>query len=93
MSSGEEIRRYLDDTADHLGAKGNTRFNTEVREAVWLEGEQEWEVMTGERERLRANFLIDGTGRLHVPVIPEFKGKASSLTNTLWGVLMFVEHF
>ena len=40
MSSGEEIRRYLDDTADHFGAKGNTRFNTEVREAVWLEGEQ-----------------------------------------------------
>lgn len=79
MSSGEEIRRYLDDTADHLGIKGNTRFNTEVREAVWLEGEQKWEVITDRRERLRANFLIDGTGRLHVPVVPEFKGKQDYL--------------
>ena len=43
-------------------------------------------MITGERERLRANFLVDGTGRLHVPVVPEFKGEASSLTNSMCGV-------
>ena len=74
MSSGEEILRYLDDTAEYFGIKMHTKFNTEVQEAVWLESEQKWEIITDEGDRLRANFIIDGTGRLHKPLIPEFKG-------------------
>ena len=78
MSNGEEILRYMDDTAEHFGIKTHTKFNTEVREAVWLEGEQKWEIITDKGDRLRANFLIDGTGRLHTPLIPEFKGNVFS---------------
>ena len=74
MSSGKEILWYLEDTAEYFGIKMHTKFNTEVQEAVWLESEQKWEIITDEGDRLRANFIIDGTGRLHKPLIPEFKG-------------------
>ena len=74
LSNGEEILRYMDDTAEHFGIKTHTKFNTEVREAVWLESEQKWEVITDKGNILRTNFLIDGTGRLHTPFIPDFKG-------------------
>ena len=70
----------MDDTADHFGIKDKTKFNTEVREAMWHETEQEWEVITDKHERLRANFLIHATGRLHVPITPDFKGTMQIMT-------------
>ena len=71
----------MDDTADHFGIKDKTKFNTEVREAMWHETEQEWEVITDKRERLKANFIINATGRLHVPVTPEFRGTMQIIAN------------
>ena len=74
-SAGGEILKYLQDVAQQFGVYQNIRFNTRVTEAMWLEDHQKWEIITQEGERLRANFLIDGGGRFHVPLIPQLKGQ------------------
>ena len=69
----------MKDVAHQFGVYQDIRFNTRVTEAMWLEDHQKWEILTQEGERLRANFLIDGGGRFHVPHVPQFRGEGCHL--------------
>jgi cation diffusion facilitator CzcD-associated flavoprotein CzcO len=73
-SGQKEIQKYLQDVADHFGITEHIRFNKRVSEAQWSEKNQMWTVTAESGEQFVANFLINGTGSLHVPRIPDFKG-------------------
>ena len=70
-----EIQKYLKDVAEHFDVTPNIRFNTKLTDAVWSEDEQKWKITTDKGETMEANFIISGAGGLHIPSVPDFKGK------------------
>ena len=74
-SGQEEIQKYLEDFSEHFEVTANIRFNSKVTDAVWMEDEHKWKITTDKGDTMECNFLISGAGALHVPSIPEFKGK------------------
>jgi len=76
-SGQAEIKKYLEDFAQHFEVTTNIRFNSKVTDAVWLEDEHKWKITTDKGDTMEANFLISGAGALHVPSTPDFKGKSS----------------
>ncbi|HEY7952190.1 MAG TPA: NAD(P)/FAD-dependent oxidoreductase [Solirubrobacteraceae bacterium] len=69
----EEIRAYIEETAERLGVSERVRTNTEVEKAQWDEEAQEWELLTS-TGTLRAPILVSATGPWNEPVIPELPG-------------------
>ena len=87
-SGQAEIQQYLKDFADYFGITRNIKFNSRVISGKWNEDDQKWEVKTGDGKTYTGNFLMSGAGALHVPTVPDFKGKDSfkgdSFHTALW---------
>lgn len=75
MSSGADIKAYFENTAQQYGVNQYVQFNTEVKEARYVDGE--WQVTTNRDQLIKADFLIAACGVLHHPVIPDFEGRDS----------------
>ena len=52
-----------------------SRFNKTVKMSTWSEQDQKWTVECEDGENFVANFVISGSGALHIPKIPESKGR------------------
>jgi cation diffusion facilitator CzcD-associated flavoprotein CzcO len=82
---GQEIKAYLDRCARKYDLHSRIRFNTQIQEARYLDGE--WELRTAANEVIRCNVLIAAMGGLHnayipdVPGIDSFAGKAFHTSN------------
>lgn len=75
FSPGPEIRRYFEKAAHHFGVFQHIRFNSEVMEARWEEGE--WHVSVRGGPTFVADAVVAATGFLHVPRLPEIPGLRS----------------
>jgi len=69
-----ELRRYLNYVADKFDLRRDIRFDTRVVSAKYNEERSAWELGTEQGNRVRAPFLVCGTGNLSAPKDPEFHG-------------------
>jgi cation diffusion facilitator CzcD-associated flavoprotein CzcO len=69
----EEIRKYLEATADAFGVRPHIRFGHEVTGAEWDEAERRWLVQTPQG-RFSARVLVSGAGAFSDPLIPDLPG-------------------
>lgn len=72
FARGPELQNYFTQTSEKYGVNDNIRFNEEVTEAVYREGQ--WQITTDHGKALQADFLISATGILHHPKLPEIDG-------------------
>lgn len=72
---GPEIQRYLEDVTDRFGLREAIRFETRVTRCAWEAERKAWRVETGDAETLRARHLVQATGGLHQPNLPDIPGR------------------
>jgi cation diffusion facilitator CzcD-associated flavoprotein CzcO len=70
-----EIFDYLKGVADKYGLRRYVHFNSHVDRAHWDDAELRWHVFTDAGKEYVAQFLISGAGGLHIPLIPDIKGR------------------
>tara|TARA_R110002073_G_scaffold8371_1_gene46219 strand:+ start:79691 stop:81148 length:1458 start_codon:yes stop_codon:yes gene_type:complete len=71
-----ELQKYTNHVIDKHGLRDKTRTNTNVDGVKWQAANQQWEVNTNNGQ-FRAQFLINASGPLSTPVIPNFPSKDS----------------
>lgn len=70
----DELQTYTNFIIDKHKLRAKTRTNTEVLSNRWNEEEQHWEIETNQGVMI-AKFVINASGPLSTPVIPNFPGK------------------
>ncbi len=76
FADGAELREYTEHVITKYGLREKTQTNTNVESMKWNEEEKLWEVQTNQG-LYKAQFIINASGPLSTPVIPDFKGKDS----------------
>ena len=71
---GEELRDYAEHCAERFGLRPRTRFGTHVSEATFDEDAHAWRLRTDEGEPIEARYVIDASGVLTVPKMPDIEG-------------------
>ncbi|WP_298291724.1 NAD(P)/FAD-dependent oxidoreductase [Novosphingobium sp.] len=69
---GPEIQAYFERAAQRYGLLDAIRFETEIAECIWREGQ--WHVRTTDGRSDRAHVLVAATGVLHHPHVPKIPG-------------------
>lgn len=70
----DELNEYTNYVIDKHGLREKTVLNTNVEEVRWDEEAKRWKVKSSNGEFV-GQFLINASGPLSTPVIPDFKGK------------------
>jgi cation diffusion facilitator CzcD-associated flavoprotein CzcO len=71
---GHELRAYAEHCVDKYGLRPKIRFNTAVRGAVFDEQHDLWRLELDAGEVLTGRFLINGSGILTTPNLPDIDG-------------------
>ncbi|MGI8512749.1 MAG: flavin-containing monooxygenase [Solirubrobacteraceae bacterium] len=86
-SRQDEIREYLQHSADRFGVRPFIHTDTSAELAVWDEDAGVWEIQT-DRGNLRARMLVAGVGPLAEPKIPDLPGlgrfKGKTMHSARW---------
>ena len=82
-SPWHEIRAYMEDCAARFGVREHMRFGKAVTQTVFDDASGLWEIRCADGGCIRARHVIDGTGGLHVPLIPHIEG-AESFRGEQW---------
>ncbi|MCW1248892.1 NAD(P)/FAD-dependent oxidoreductase [Acaricomes phytoseiuli] len=72
-----ELAAYSEHVIDRLGLRERTVLGAEVTALTWDETTCEWRITTRQRGEFRAQFVINASGPLSTPVVPDFPGKDS----------------
>ncbi|HET8871903.1 MAG TPA: NAD(P)/FAD-dependent oxidoreductase [Aquabacterium sp.] len=70
-----ELVEYTNHVLAKHGLREKTQLNANVNRVEWDEAQQLWQVFTDRGETYQAQFLINASGPLSTPVIPNFKGR------------------
>lgn len=67
LAAGEDIKRYIADTAREFGVSEHIRYQHEVQQLSWSSRDQRWSATiknhaSGEMSTLSANFVVGATG-------------------------------
>ncbi len=71
-----ELNDYTDHIIEKYQLKPKTRTSSNVEKITWLEDKFFWEIQLTGSTPFYAQFIINATGPLSTPVIPNFKGKS-----------------
>ena len=71
----QELVEYTEFVLRKHGLRAKARCNTNVTRIAWDDIGQCWQVHTEAGARFAAQFLINASGPLSTPVIPQFKGR------------------
>jgi len=71
---GPEILEHSQRIAKQYGLYDHALFHTEVVDLTWDDGQGRWLVRTNRGDAFTAQFLVMGTGPLHVPKLPGIPG-------------------
>ncbi|MGD2128545.1 MAG: NAD(P)/FAD-dependent oxidoreductase [Lysobacterales bacterium] len=82
-SPWNEIQAYAEHCAEKYGLRPHMEFGREVTESRFDDESGLWATTFTDGSRYRSRHVIDGTGGLHVPLIPRFEG-AESFTGESW---------
>jgi len=72
-----ELAAYTEHIIDKHGLRAKTELNAEVTAIRWDEPSHSWEIRTASECTFRARFLINASGPLSNPNIPDFEGRES----------------
>jgi cation diffusion facilitator CzcD-associated flavoprotein CzcO len=70
-----ELRRYTERVLTKYGLREKTELDAEVTRIAWDAARALWQVHTRTRGVFEARFVINASGPLSTPVIPEFPGR------------------
>ncbi|WP_422747648.1 flavin-containing monooxygenase [Mycobacterium sp. WMMD1722] len=73
---GRELKSYADHCIDKYGLRSRIRFDTTVVAATFDAAPNLWRVELDSGEHLTARYLINGSGPLNVPKLPDIGGVA-----------------
>ena len=82
-SPWNEIQAYAERCVDKYGLRSFIEHGKGVKMSRFEDESRLWEVTLTDGSRMRTRHVIDGTGALHVPLIPEIKG-AESFAGEQW---------
>jgi cation diffusion facilitator CzcD-associated flavoprotein CzcO len=74
---GPEILEHCQRIGQQYGLYDDALFHTEVTGLSWDEAAARWIIRTDRGDRLTAQFVVMGTGPLHVPKLPGIPGITS----------------
>lgn len=74
---GAEIQQYLVSVADKHRLRKRTVFGTKVVSLHWIDDACHWHVVTDNGSEYFAQFVVSGVGALHIPSVPDVKGRDS----------------
>jgi cation diffusion facilitator CzcD-associated flavoprotein CzcO len=80
---GDELRGYADYCATRFGLRHRVHFRTRITGATLDEAGQRWLLQTGDGDTIAARHVIDATGVLTQPKLPEIEGVESFAGTTL----------
>lgn len=72
-----ELQQYTNHVIDKHSLREKTLTHANVEKIEWHEADQRWHVHIDGKGVLQARFVINASGPLSTPVIPEFKGRDS----------------
>jgi len=72
-----ELAKYTDDMFERFNLWAYIKLEHNVIGSFWNENQQYWQVDIEGKPTLKAQFVINATGPLSSPVIPNFPGKES----------------
>lgn len=70
-----ELRSYTNYVIDKHGLRDKTQTSANVTRIAWQEDAQRWHIDLDGTTSFSARFVINASGPLSTPVIPDFKGK------------------
>ncbi|WP_298011180.1 NAD(P)/FAD-dependent oxidoreductase [uncultured Aquabacterium sp.] len=70
-----ELVEYTNHVLAKHGLRDKTRLNANVTQVQWDESRQLWQVHTAGAGTFEAKYVINASGPLSTPVIPNFKGR------------------
>jgi len=70
-----ELNEYTNYVIDKHGLRDKTELDAEVTQVKWNESTAMWELTTKDKGVFTAQVLINASGPLSTPVIPDFKGR------------------
>lgn len=73
----DELNTYTQHIIEKYQLKEKTKLNCNVSKIAWLADKQLWQVSIESHEPICAQFIINASGPLSTPIIPDFKGKES----------------
>ncbi|TNC81809.1 MAG: NAD(P)/FAD-dependent oxidoreductase [Oleiphilus sp.] len=73
----EELRAYTQHVIDKHGLRQKTAVRSTVSKIEWDQQAQLWRIVVEGQEPYTAKFVINASGPLSTPVIPNFKGRDS----------------
>ncbi|WP_256591821.1 NAD(P)-binding protein, partial [Pseudomonas sp. HMWF006] len=66
-----ELHRYTEHVIDRFGLRERVELQANVERVEWDDEQKRWAVHTGAKGTFHAQFLINSTGPLSQPVIPQ----------------------
>ncbi|MHB2138438.1 flavin-containing monooxygenase [Pseudomonas monsensis] len=70
-----ELHRYTEHVIDRFGLRERVELQANVERVEWEDEQKRWAVHTGAKGTFHAQFLINATGPLSQPVIPQIPGQ------------------
>jgi len=80
---GRELKSYAVHCADKYGLRGRTRFGTRIEEASWDEANDCWRLRVAGGPEITARYLVNGSGPLNLPRLPDIVGVDSFAGTTM----------
>ncbi len=71
---GRELRDYAEHCAERFGLHDRVRFGTKITAATFDEERHRWQLETDHGDSISARHVIDATGVLTQPKLPEIEG-------------------
>jgi cation diffusion facilitator CzcD-associated flavoprotein CzcO len=78
-ASRDELKRYTEHVIERYGLAQKTRLNSSVTAMRWDPEHAYWQLEINGTEYLTARFVINASGPLSTPVMPNFAGRDSFL--------------
>ncbi len=71
----DELQRYTNEVIDKHGLREKTTLNADVKQVHWDDDIKHWLIETEGAGSFEAQILINATGPLSTPVVPDFPGR------------------
>jgi cation diffusion facilitator CzcD-associated flavoprotein CzcO len=80
---GNELKAYVEHCVDKYGLRPKIRFNTKVGGATFDDDGNQWRIRTDPGGEITARFLVNASGVLTVPKLPDIDGVDSFVGLTM----------
>ena len=72
--SAPEVQRYVEETVDQFGLRGQLRLGHEVRRVTWDDDRHDYELEFADGTTVRHDVVVSAVGLFHTPRHPQWPG-------------------